>query len=246
MNDQTPTESPAPVALIRPTAAPAALLPFSDESSFISAQRIALALCTSDLVPDTYKGRDKIGNVMIALEIAQRMGASVLAVMQNLYIVHGRPSWSSTFLIATVNTTGKFSPLRFQLSGEGDARTCIAYSFDKVNGERLESPPVSIAMAKAEGWYARNGSKWKTMPENMLRYRAATFFSRLYAPEVGMGMKTVDEVEDFNETTVLPRRTGGVDLSKPLPPAITESVPGDPVPEVLSAEEQMRREGFTK
>ena len=52
-------------------------------------------------------------------------------------------------------------------------------------------------MAKAEGWLTKTGSKWQTMPELMLKYRAAAFFGRLYAPEVLMGMQTAEEVIDI-------------------------------------------------
>jgi hypothetical protein len=52
-------------------------------------------------------------------------------------------------------------------------------------------------MAKAEGWLTKTGSKWITMPELMLKYRAAAFFGRLYAPEVLMGMQTSEEVIDI-------------------------------------------------
>ncbi len=79
---------------------------------------------------------------------------------------------------------------------EDDTWGCIAWAEDK-KGERLESPEITISIAKAEGWYQKNGSKWKTMPELMLRYRCATLFARLYAPELTMGIQTADEVEDI-------------------------------------------------
>lgn len=41
-----------------------------------------------------------------------------------------------------------------------------------------------------------NGSKWKTMPQLMLRYRAASFFSSLNCPELTMGIYTKEEIED--------------------------------------------------
>jgi hypothetical protein len=171
---------------------------FSNAASFESAQRMALALVSSNIVPEQYRGKDNIGNAIVALEMAQRIGASPLAVMQNLNIIHGRPSWSSTFIIAALNSCGRFAPIRFEVTGEGDDRSCIAWTTDKT-GERLEGPPASIAMAKAEGWYAKNGSKWKTMPELMLRYRAAAFFGRLYAPDVLNGMHATEEVEDIGD-----------------------------------------------
>lgn len=163
--------------------------------SFEDAQRIAGALSKSTLVPRDYQGN--VANTMIALEMAQRVNASPMAVMQNLYIIHGRPSWSSQFTIAALNGCGRFSPLRFSVRGEGDNKECYAWAYDKDDGEKLAGPVVSIAMAKAEGWYSKNGSKWKTMPDLMLRYRAAKFFGNLYAPDIMMGMHTEDEVRDI-------------------------------------------------
>lgn len=170
---------------------------FGSRASFELLQRQATLLAASELVPTTFQ--KKLANCVIALEMANRMGASPLAVMQNLYIVHGKPSWSSTFIIAAVNSTNKFSPVRFRLTGteNKDDRTCVAWATEKATGEVLESPPVSIAMAKAEGWFGKSGSKWQTMPELMLRYRCATLFGRLYAPDVLMGMQSDDEVIDI-------------------------------------------------
>lgn len=171
---------------------------FSSIERFEGAQRMAQLLCASALVPEGFRGKENIPNCLIALEMAQRIGASPMAVMQNLHVIHGRPSWSSTFIISALNSCGRFSPLRFEMSGEGDKRTCTAWATDRT-GERLEGPEISIDMAKAEGWYGKNGSKWKSMPELMLRYRAAAFFGRLYAPDVLNGMHAAEEVVDIVE-----------------------------------------------
>ena len=160
-------------------------------AQFEHAQRIAKVLSSSDLVPTTYK--NNVANTLVALEMANRMGASPLMVMQNLHIIHGRPSWGSSFIIASLNSCGRFSTLRFQ----GDANKCKAVATDKQTGEVLEGPTVSLEMAKAEGWLTKTGSKWITMPELMLKYRAAAFFGRLYAPEVLMGMQTTEEIVDI-------------------------------------------------
>jgi len=164
--------------------------------AFEHIQRVAKMFASSDLIPDAFKG--KIPNCVIALEMAHRMGANPMAVMQNLYIVHGRPGWSAQFIIACLNQCGKFSPLRFEMTGEGAERQCIAKAKELETGDILEGPAVSIAMAKAEGWMGKNGSKWQTMPELMLRYRAATFFGRLYAPDMLMGMQTAEEIIDVD------------------------------------------------
>lgn len=160
---------------------------------FEHGQRIAKMLAESSLVPEVYRG--KIANCLIALEMANRIGASPLMVMQNLHVIQGRPSWSSPFIIASLNSCGRFSPLRFTQSGEGDDYGYEAWAEDK-KGEKLVGPKVTMGMVKAEGWLAKAGSKWKTMPELMFRYRAAAFFGRLYAPDILMGMQTAEEVID--------------------------------------------------
>jgi hypothetical protein len=166
--------------------------PAAPLSQFEQAQRQAKALSASDLVPQQYK--NNVANTLVALEIANRIGASPLMVMQNLNIIHGRPSWGSSFIIAAINGCGKFTALRFV----GDlAKGIKAVCQEKATGELLEGPLVTMDMAKAEGWVDKAGSKWKTMPELMMRYRAAAFFGRLYAPEITMGMHSTEEVIDI-------------------------------------------------
>lgn len=167
-------------------------------AGFDLAQRVAKAYSSSSLIPEVF--RSNIPNCMIAMELSQRTGTGILAVMQNLYIVHGKPSWSSSYLIATVNTCGRFSPLRFKFQGaEGDDNWgCRAYATDKETGEICTGSLITIGMAKVENWYSKKGSKWQTMPEQMLQYRAAAFWIRLFAPELSMGMQTKDEVQDVH------------------------------------------------
>jgi hypothetical protein len=167
---------------------------FADKQIFEHSQRVAKMLTMSSLVPKEYQ--NNIPNIMIALEMANRIGASPLMVMQNLNIIQGRPSWSSQFIISALNSCKRFSPLRFKMEGEGDEYGCTAWAKDH-SGEILEGPKVTWKMAKDEGWSTKGGSKWKTMPELMFRYRAAAFFGRLYAPDVLMGMGTADEAEDI-------------------------------------------------
>ena len=158
--------------------ATSALSIFTNSDSFELAQRAGKMLASSDLVPQQFRGN--IPNCVIALNIASRLGTDPFAVLQSLYIVHGRPAWSSQFLIAMVNASGRYSPLQFRMSGQGESQACIAYAKHLESGDVVEGPEVSISMAKAEGWYGKSGSKWQTLPDLMLRYRAAGFFARLY------------------------------------------------------------------
>lgn len=174
-----------------------AIAAFSSQGNFEAAQRMAKALASSDLVPEAYRG--KLPNCLIAMELASRIGVSVFAAMQNLDIIHGRPSWRSQFLIATVNGSGRFSPLRYQFFGTPNTDTwgCRCVAKDRESGEECIGPDITVALAKAEGWYQKNGSKWKTLTQLMLSYRAAAFWTRLYAPELSLGMSTVEEADDI-------------------------------------------------
>jgi hypothetical protein len=174
------------------------MLVFGNVENFEAAQRMAKLLMASSIVPQQYQ--NNLANCTVALEMANRMGASPLLVMQNLYIVHGNPGWSSKFLIATLNACGKFSPLRYREFGEEgtDDWGCYAYAIDKMTGEELQGPKVTIGMAKKEGWFSKTGSKWQTMPQLMLHYRAAAFFQRTYAPEISMGLMTSEEIQDID------------------------------------------------
>lgn len=187
-------------------------------------QRMAKPLSESNFVPAAYKGN--LGDCVIAVEIACRLNILPLTVMQNLCVVKGKPTWSAKFLIGCVNTCGRYSTLdyRFTIDGkvgevsyktwvkrEGkntevlkpferpdlDNVVCVAYAIEKATGKELVSPPVSIRMAVGEGWYSKDGSKWPTMPELMLRYRAASYWVSTFAPEMSMGFRTTEEAQDI-------------------------------------------------
>lgn len=186
-------------------------------------QRMGKMYSTATVVPDTYKGN--ISNCAIALDMAMRMKANPLMVMQNLYMVHGNPGWSSKFLISTINTCGRFTPLRYECNdkqGDEYGWRCYAYEkSDKDKSERLEGPWVTWSMVKTEGWLNKAGSKWKTMPEVMFHYRAAAFWQRMYAPEISMGFNTVEELRDIEDVPFVELKT------VPKPPTIPTPDPFD-------------------
>lgn len=184
-------------------AASKSLSVFASNESFELAQRAAKLLSASDLVPESFRG--SLPNCLLALNIAQRLGADPFSVLQNVSMIRGKPSWSASFLIGMVNSSGRFTPLQFRMSGEGDDLTCVAHAKCKQTGEACEGPPVSIRLAKSEGWYDKPGSKWKgEMAPLMLRYRAGAFFSRIYAPDLTLGMRTAEEEIEIRDVQVTP------------------------------------------
>lgn len=212
---------------------------FESPADFAHAQRVAMMLNKSPMVPVNFRGDINLGNTVIAVDIAFRLKMSPLLVMNQIYIVYGKPGFSAQFAIAVMNTSGDFSKVRYSRRALGKLKVPYAYTVKDDDGNKrkstgieeiedveviawalegkgaklpvgvntlekaraaglpiLEGPPVSLSLAIKDGWYHRSDSKWKSMPDVMLNYRAATFFGRLYAPELMMGLQTVEEIED--------------------------------------------------
>lgn len=168
---------------------------FGTSDNFTMAYQMAKALASSTIVPRDYQ--NNASNCLIAIEQAQRLGVSPMMVMQNLYVIQGRPSWSSKFLIAAINNSGKFDmELQFDEKNDAEGKPYSCLCWTQKNGRRVEGMEVNMDMAKAEGWLSKNGSKWRTMPKLMLRYRAASFFSSLNCPELTLGLYTQEEAAD--------------------------------------------------
>ncbi len=151
----------------------------------------------STIVPAEYQNNPS--NCFIAIEMANRMGANPFQVMQSLNVIKGKPSWSSAFIIAAVNQSGRFkTPINYVTEGDWKKGTlaCTAWAISK-DGTKCESIKVTQEMAKAEGWVQKNGSKWQTMPELMIRYRAAAFFGRQFCPDLLLGLMTTEEARDI-------------------------------------------------
>ncbi len=176
----------------------------TDFQAFENAQRIGKMLMQSEIVPAAYHGN--LPNVMVALEIAARNKVSPIVVMQNLHVIKGSPRWSSRYLIAAM-TTSRVANLHYEMVADGKVSIpgfkgtesienlkCRAIATDRQTGEERVGPWVSMDMAVKEGWYGKDGSKWKTMPDVMIRYRAATFFANVYYPELSVGMDAEDDV----------------------------------------------------
>ena len=83
-----------------------------------------------------------------------------------------------------------------------------------------------MGLAQAEGW-TRN-RKYQTLPDLMLRYRAAAFFISMYLPDATMGFRTVEEVEDI----VAAEAPGVEEAIENLPPEL-----GGPQPEAVAVPE---------
>lgn len=247
---------------------------FTSGENFALAQRVATAIAKSTLVPQEYRGN--VSNCLIAMNLANRMNSDVFMIMQNLDIIQGRPSFSSKFLIALVNSSRQYEKLKWKWEDLGVKKNiqfvkyyrknnngnkepvwdtidqihdykCYAYTKETESGEVLEGPPITIETAIHEGWYTKSGSKWKTMPFLMLQYRAAAFWTKMYAPELTMGMSASDEIQDaeiIEEESGIGQSNQTVtkeDLEKELENQ-SEPDPGEPMTAAENPEQEKQEE----
>ena len=181
---------------------------YQSTESFEFAQRQAKSLCESDLVPTSYQGQKGLSNCLVALEMSKRMNLSPLTVMQNLNVIHGKPSWSSHFISSQIIACGRFKNFDYIVTGKDDTLSVQCQAIRLEDNKLVKGTAVSIKMAQKEGWTRKN-PKYQSMPEIMLRARAATFFGRQYIPDLLLGVQTSEEVIDIQPIDVT---TGNVEI----------------------------------
>lgn len=175
---------------------------YTDLTAYDKYYKIAQGLSKSDMVPVGYKGN--ADNCMLALDVARQLGASPLQVMQSLYIVRGKVSWSGQFCAGVVKAS--FNDVEVEFKGKTDEDLgCRVIAKDPYTNKEIKGTWVTMKMAKAEGWVDKDGSKWKTMPVQMLQYRAFTFFARVHCPNKLLGIHDEYEIEDIKQSRKLER-----------------------------------------
>jgi len=219
MNELRETENRPQALALAPIEDNGPLTMMFDAALFNQSWRACEMMSRSTIIPAHFQKNPS--NVFIALQISRRLNLDPFMVMQKMYIVHGRPGFEAQFIIALLNSCGRFKgAIQWRMEGKegGDDRAAVAWAIRRKTGEVCEAR-CDIRMAKAEGWYGKDGSKWKTIPELMLRYRSATFFGRLHCPEVIMGMPAVDELRDMEAPAIEVQA-----MESPAPPAVAAPI----------------------
>ena len=190
-------EAETAVAITEPRTLTAPAEPHNFISDFKDCYKLANVLSTAEIIPEKYRG--KPADCAIAIDMANRMNVSPIMVMQNLYVVKGKPSWSGSACMAFLRNRYKSVIPVYTGERGSNSRGCYIKATDS-DGNTLEGTEITMQMASAEGW--TSNSKWKNMPEQMLAYRAASFFARIYCPEVLMGVPAEEEICDIEPREV--------------------------------------------
>ena len=224
---------------------------FHDTTVMDRAIDMAQKLCRSTMVPAEYRRKSEtdqsaIANTLVALDLADRMGANPLMVMQNLNVIKGKPSWSGQYIIAAINQSGRFAePLHFEFFGDEGQLSYGCYAETTTHsGKVIRGPKIDMQLAKNEGWMTN--PKWTNMPDLMLRYRAGAWFGKTECPELLMGISnSSEELDDMSyikpeETDIVIDKETGEVLDKETPvkfvdmkanfktPVVTATVTGHP------------------
>lgn len=199
---------------------------WNDTQLMSASWRTADMLSKTSIIPQQYKC--KPGDCLIAIDMANRMGISPIMVMQASQVVQGNFTWRGTACKALIDGCGKFKDSRYVMVGKEGTPSwgCRMVATRIATGETVQGPAVTWKMAQDEGWAGKNGSKWKTMPELMMRYRAASFFAKTECPEVLMGFQTVEEQMDI----IAAEKDEYFETDKE-PPLTVNTIPGDHEPD---------------
>ena len=180
-------------------------------------------LAESTIIPAHYKGNK--GDIFVAVQTAYRMNLDPMMVMQGTYVIQGKLGMTSAFAISLANSSGLFvggiryriqelgedieSSVEFYNNGTKDKKKVqfsniqvTAYTNLKSNGEEI-SYTIGMKEAIAEGWTIKAGNKYQSLPELMLRYRAATLLIRTHAPEVINGMHMTEELDNVQSAKTM-------------------------------------------
>lgn len=197
------------LAVKEPTQNPNAVTMWNDAKLYNQSLAMAQTLSKSEIIPQSYKG--KPADCLIAIDIANRLGLSPAIVMQNSQCVRGNFTWKGSACKAMIDGCGRYQKTRYVYVGEEgkDSYGCYLEAIDN-DGDIIKGVPVTIAMAKKEGWYNKDGSKWQTMSDLMLKYRAAAFFMRTECASIAMGFLTKEEVEDVYGTQKIDNQKASV------------------------------------
>ena len=201
---------------------------FENPETYASKIKVAEALSHTQFVPEAFRGKKE--DCLVALDMAARLGLNPLAVFPDIYVIDNRASFSSKFLIALVNRSGRFSRINFEEGVDGEVEVTYSgwgeqrgqrktwkekvpnywakASFTELaSGEVFTSLRVDMKFAERNGWVSKAGSKWQTMPQIMCRYRSASILIKSACPELVMGMEWADDLQDAQERKVeLPKQ----------------------------------------
>jgi hypothetical protein len=154
--------------------------------------RFARCYLQSRLAPAAFKTEQQL---VIAWAKAAELGLSPLQAIEGMTIINNRVGIMGDLALAMVEGSGHLQQKSVEYIGEGDELECKVTL--KRKGRKAEVYSFSVKEAKQAGIYERS-SVWKSYPKRMCYYRALGFGLRDEFADVLRGIKTVEELQDYD------------------------------------------------
>ena len=145
------------------------------------------------------------------------LGLSPMAALNNVFIIHGRPSVYAETMVALVQAAGH----EIWTVSESDAKVVVHGR--RAGSDKVEVGEFTIERAKKAGYVAKN-AKYVSDPRSMLYARAAAIACKRTAPEVLKGIPVFEEVMDLDPPRPQAPPVAG-------PPVSVAEITGGPAPE---------------
>lgn len=163
--------------------------------------RFAKAVSVSGLAP---KGIESAEAIFVALEMGLEVGLPMMAALQNIAVINGRPTIWGDAQLAVVRGTGELTLFEewYEEGGKRLARNPAAFTdattavcrVQRAGYEAAETA-FSVADAKRANLWGKAGP-WSQYPARMLRFRARSFGLRDQFGDALRGLRTAEEVMD--------------------------------------------------
>lgn len=149
--------------------------------------KLAQYIAPTEFVPKSL--RDNPPAAAAAILYGREVGLPPMTALTQTHVIEGRPSMAAEAMRALVLSAGH----EIQVL-ESTGAVCRMRA--RRRGEEQWTPEVvwTIDMARAAGLLGKNN--WKQHPRRMLQARASSELCELYFPDVVLGFKSVEELED--------------------------------------------------
>ena len=163
--------------------------------------RFAKAVAVSGLAP---KGIETPEAIFVALEMGLEVGLPMMAALQNIAVINGRPAIWGDAQLAVVRSTGELVLFDewYEEKGKRLPRNPSAFTDDTAavcrvqrSGYEPAETAFTVADAKRANLWNKAGP-WTQYPARMLKHRARSFALRDQFGDALRGLRTVEEAQD--------------------------------------------------
>ena len=197
-----------------------------DPQTLANMQRMAETMASARItIPKHLAGSP--GDCLAIVMQAAQWSMNPFAVAQKTHIVNGALGYEAQLVNAVVSSSALLKS-RISYEWEGDWKG-VNGKIDKSDDRAVivsatltgEVRPRTLRVSMAQVGEVRNSPLWVSDPRQQLAYLATKRWARLHAPDVMLGVYTVDELQDVPERPMGPAEV--IAEASPATPAATRT-----------------------